>query len=227
MLGKYDSHSPVPTRTLGDISTGTEYPLPTPSPVRSEFSSTDMPKLLLQRSSETLAPRTSRPTYVALPSPNSFALDNPISCTPPLSTSHRSSPSASSVKAGSSLQTAPYALGLRVLVVDDDAITRTLMRRMLERLGCVVHTAENGEKALGRILGNATPTPLSESPGPILEQPPPDETRYNIVFLDNQMPVLSGVKTVARLRELGRRDFVVGVTGKTVSKYLLPEQFSS
>ena len=41
----------------------------------------------------------------------------------------------------------------------------------------------------------------------------PEEPKYAVVFLDNQMPVMSGLDTVARLRELGRKDFVVGVTG--------------
>ena len=40
--------------------------------------------------------------------------------------------------------------------------------------------------------------------------------RYAVVFLDNQMPVLSGLEAVAKLRAMGRRDFVVGVTGNAL-----------
>ena len=36
------------------------------------------------------------------------------------------------------------------------------------------------------------------------------------MFLDNQMPVLSGLDAVARLRAMGRKDFVVGVTGNAL-----------
>ena len=46
--------------------------------------------------------------------------------------------------------------GLRVLVVDDDPLTRTLMTRMLTRLECIVDTAENGRVALDKILGKGS-----------------------------------------------------------------------
>jgi CheY-like chemotaxis protein len=108
------------------------------------------------------------------------------------------------------------------LVVDDDPMTRKLMKRMLTRLGCAVSTAENGSIALGLIMGEGT-TPLTDSEGsPSGVQPsviPPeakrefDGPRYELVFLDNQMPVLSGLEAVSRLRSAGRTDFVVGVTG--------------
>lgn len=85
--------------------------------------------------------------------------------------------------------------GLRVLVVDDDAMTRTMMSRLLTRLGCNVTTAENGEIALEMVLGGG---------------------RFAVVFLDNQMPVMSGLSMVTKLREAGRKDFVVGVTGNAL-----------
>ncbi|KAI0246901.1 hypothetical protein BJV78DRAFT_91293 [Lactifluus subvellereus] len=87
--------------------------------------------------------------------------------------------------------------GLPVLVVDDDSLTRTLMNRMLSRLGCKVFTAENGEVALEMILGGYG-------------------GRFAVVFLDNQMPVMSGLSMVAKLREARRSDFVVGVTGNAL-----------
>jgi osomolarity two-component system sensor histidine kinase SLN1 len=85
--------------------------------------------------------------------------------------------------------------GLRVLVVDDDALTRTMMTRLLTRLGCKVSTAENGEIALEMVLSGG---------------------RFAVVFLDNQMPVMSGLSMVTKLREAGRKDFVVGVTGNAL-----------
>ncbi|KAI0296554.1 hypothetical protein B0F90DRAFT_1636279 [Multifurca ochricompacta] len=89
------------------------------------------------------------------------------------------------------------APGLPVLVVDDDALTRTLMTRMLVRLGCRVATAENGEIALETVLGGSG-------------------GRFAVVFLDNQMPVMSGLSMIAKLRKAGRDDFVVGVTGNAL-----------
>jgi CheY-like chemotaxis protein len=112
--------------------------------------------------------------------------------------------------------------GMSVLVVDDDLVTRKLMQRMLLRLGCVVETAENGQAALVALGAVATPasenTTGSSNLGPILERPdPPHDERFDLIFLDNQMPLLSGINAVAKLREWGRGDFVVGVTGKRIA----------
>lgn len=187
-----------------------------------------------------------RPTFVQLPSPRSFAIDtHPPACTPSAMSSYSTtstSPlamfdathargSPSSINTGMNFEP---AAGMSVLVVDDDSLTRTLMKRILTRLGCHVSVAENGEVALEMILGRRislpTSTPSSDysrrEARPILEQEitprstsastptgTSDEQKYAVVFLDNQMPVMSGLKVVAKLRELGRRDFVVGVTG--------------
>ncbi|KLO12174.1 hypothetical protein SCHPADRAFT_829937 [Schizopora paradoxa] len=119
----------------------------------------------------------------------------------------------------------PTPQGLRVLVVDDDALTRKLMTRMLARLGCDVDIAENGKIALEKILGDNIPQGASLEPGaPIgLQFHPglatPSDTHeyiYDVVFLDNQMPVMSGLDTVNVLRSLGRRDLVIGVTGNAL-----------
>ena len=89
---------------------------------------------------------------------------------------------------------------LHVLVVDDDSLTRTLMTRMLTRLGCVVETASDGQQALDLLLGNTAPdATISNEP-----------RFFDLISLDNAMPVLTGQDAVKRLRELGRTDFVVG-----------------
>lgn len=85
---------------------------------------------------------------------------------------------------------------LKVLVVDDDPLTRTLMTRMLTRLGCEVETAENGQLALDILLGDDT-----------LDRPP---RFFDMISLDNAMPVMTGQNAVRRLRNVGRKDFVVG-----------------
>jgi CheY-like chemotaxis protein len=70
------------------------------------------------------------------------------------------------------------------------------MTRLLTRLGCKVSTAENGEIALEMVLSPHGP--------------------FAIVFLDNQMPIMSGLSMITKLREAGRNDFVVGVTGNAL-----------
>ena len=124
--------------------------------------------------------------------------------------------------------------GLQVLVVDDDRMTRLLMTRMLERLRCVVTTAENGKQALQILLGveQNSDTPAEEQEPSFHtdgREIPQDSTsvdtmskegKFAITFLDNQMPVMSGVEMVRKLRMFGRGDLIVGVTGNA----LLPDQ---
>ena len=116
--------------------------------------------------------------------------------------------------------------GLPVLVVDDDKMTRMLFQRMLGRLKCSVTTAVNGYEALQLITGdqNVSQTPAEEEHEHlfpdgddhecIMEEKEETESKFAIVFLDNQMPVMTGVEMVRRLRKLGRTDLVVGVTGE-------------
>lgn len=71
--------------------------------------------------------------------------------------------------------------GLEVLVVDDNAINRTVVATLLEPFGCRVSTAEDGEQAIA-FLGSH----------------PAD-----LVLLDIHMPGLSGVETLEIIRRRG------------------------
>ncbi|KAF9560107.1 hypothetical protein CPC08DRAFT_708306 [Agrocybe pediades] len=187
-------------------------------------------------------PLSARPTFVQLPSPEAFPIDESDTSSMPLPTGNSNSSSeksASNLKIfdnsftrgspSASLTALNIEPNMPVLVVDDDQLTRTLMKRILTRLGCEVSCAENGEVALEMILGHRiaigmTPSSdISGHGGPILEQqqqqqeqPMLSEGKYAVVFLDNQMPVMSGLKAVEKLRQLGRSDFVVGVTGNAL-----------
>ncbi|KDQ62199.1 hypothetical protein JAAARDRAFT_203396 [Jaapia argillacea MUCL 33604] len=90
---------------------------------------------------------------------------------------------------------------LRILVVDDDALTRTLMTRMLTKLGCVVETANDGQECLDILARYAV-----------------DDSPYDLISLDNQMPVLTGEETVREMRSVGRTDLVVGCTGNALTE---------
>ncbi len=199
------------TRTLGDRSTGTD---PTPTvPLTTPESSPVAPP---QHPPFALAPLSdlpARPQYVQLPERELFvdSFANSAHASPAHTPSDSEHPAPA------------WEPGMRVLVVDDDPMTRKLMARMLTRLGCKVSTAENGAIALDLILGHAhsaraTPSEEAGMSGltmePMYAAPSGEEHKYAVVFLDNQMPVLSGLDSVAKLRELGRNDFVVGVTGE-------------
>lgn len=91
---------------------------------------------------------------------------------------------------------------LTALVVDDDPLTRKLMSRMMARLGCQVEDAENGQMFLDIVLGN--------------EEQGRAPKHFDIVTLDNAMPVMTGEQAIKHFRKAGRSDLVVGATGNAL-----------
>lgn len=75
----------------------------------------------------------------------------------------------------------PAGLSLRVLLAEDNPVNQLVARRMLERLGCHVDLAPDGEQALNLYERN----------------------RYDLILLDCDMPVRDGYETA---REIRRRE---------------------
>jgi CheY-like chemotaxis protein len=74
--------------------------------------------------------------------------------------------------------------GVRVLVVDDNQINRTVAQRMLKRMGCETFLAENGAEALvewQRLRDEGSPADL--------------------ILMDCHMPELDGWQTTKRIRD--------------------------
>jgi CheY-like chemotaxis protein len=91
----------------------------------------------------------------------------------------------------------PDKAAMRVLLVEDDAPTRELVRRTLESRDWVVSEAENGVVGLRRL----------------------DEALPDLVLLDLMMPEMDGFEFLSRLRqdERWREIPVVVVTAKTLT----------
>ena len=71
--------------------------------------------------------------------------------------------------------------GLRVLIVDDNAVNRQVARLLLAPTGVVATEAANGKEALEKLADQA----------------------FDLVLLDVHMPVMDGPETVARIRASG------------------------
>ncbi len=70
-------------------------------------------------------------------------------------------------------------LGLRILMVEDNAINRTIISAQLRQLGCVHTVAKDGEEALAALAN----------------EPLPD-----LILMDCHMPRLDGWETTRRIR---------------------------
>ncbi|WP_238653102.1 PAS domain-containing hybrid sensor histidine kinase/response regulator [Paenibacillus piscarius] len=91
----------------------------------------------------------------------------------------------------------PLSRSLRILVVEDNAINQTVLRKMLEKRGLAVDVAEDGLQAVAMAA----------------------QQSYDLIFMDIQMPGLNGLEATARIRELeaeGRRPVIVAVTANAL-----------
>ena len=86
-----------------------------------------------------------------------------------------------------------------VLVVDDDAGVRKLMRKFLEPMGYRVQTASDGDAGLEIIRGDAV----------------------NLVLLDLEMPVMSGPEFIRELKTVNTEIPVIVVTGHPDSQLMM------
>src|SRR5512143_3474386 len=89
---------------------------------------------------------------------------------------------------------------LRILVVDDDELNRRMMKILLTREGHHVDLASNGMEALDAVKYQ----------------------KFDIVFMDLQMPTIDGIESSRRIREWengGMHTFIVALTAS-----YLPEE---
>ncbi|GAV83804.1 Response_reg domain-containing protein [Cephalotus follicularis] len=80
-----------------------------------------------------------------------------------------------------------------VLVVDDDPTIRTIHKALLSSMGMEVEVASDGQQAVNLHQMGAS---------------------YNLVFMDMDMPVMDGLQATRKLRAMGIKTMIVGVTSR-------------
>jgi len=83
----------------------------------------------------------------------------------------------------------------RILLVEDDRITGQVVQGLLSELGCKVDLAVDGREA---VAAHAT-------------------GRYDLIFLDCQMPVMDGYEAAARIRESEGEGVRIPIVAMTAS----------
>ena len=88
----------------------------------------------------------------------------------------------------------------QILIVDDESMVRSVLQRQLHALGFHALLAENGQQALDLIARH--------------------DQRISAVLLDMTMPVLNGLETLQRMRELGCEAPVILCSGYDTAETL-------
>jgi PAS domain S-box-containing protein len=98
-------------------------------------------------------------------------------------------PAATALSTGELLK---LCIGRRVLLVEDDAFNREVVKMLLEDVSITIDFAEDGVQALERV----------------------ENTRYDLILMDIQMPQMNGLEATSRLRQLpnGKTVPVVAMT---------------
>lgn len=105
-----------------------------------------------------------------------------------------------------------WTSGLRMLAVDDTALNRKMMCRLLRAAGHEVDEASDGLECL-YLLHCSSEGPNEPLDGPNRAGEQGLYQHYDAILIDENMPNMSGPEAANRLRACGYRGLIIGVTG--------------
>ncbi|CAN1169754.1 Two-component response regulator 24 [Linum perenne] len=88
---------------------------------------------------------------------------------------------------------------IRALVVDDDSTNRMIHQKMLEKVGIVdkLEVASNGKEAVEIVAALGF-------------------DYFHLILMDMDMPVMNGIQATKKLRGMGIRSVIAGVSSRSV-----------
>jgi signal transduction histidine kinase len=110
--------------------------------------------------------------------------------------SHESAPDPSHVSRPHLVKAQPPLQGLRVLVAEDSPDNRQVVLRFLEKTGCEIVFAHDGQEAVEKALSDS----------------------FDIILMDIRMPRIDGLEATRRLRRSGLGVPIVAVTAHAMSE---------
>lgn len=90
------------------------------------------------------------------------------------------------------MEITPNLDGLCVLVVEDNEINQEVASMLLSKVGISVDLASNGKEGYEKFLEN--------------------QTKYNLILMDLQMPIMSGYESTAKIREINKTIPIIALT---------------
>ncbi|XP_027351024.1 two-component response regulator 24-like [Abrus precatorius] len=87
---------------------------------------------------------------------------------------------------------------ISALIVDDDAVTGKIHKTLLESLFKIeTKTVKDGKEAVNLCRSGA---------------------KFDIIFMDKEMPIMDGVEATKQLRAMGVKSMIVGITSRADGK---------
>ncbi|WVF66906.1 hypothetical protein IAT40_001649 [Kwoniella sp. CBS 6097] len=154
----------------------------------------------------TVAPPSALAAYV-----EAASLDALRSRTVPISRSITASPSIASTPSSASAPTPPpEGMAEHILIVEDNIINQTVLKRQIVKAGLTCDVANNGLEALNLIRENYRQSRRGD--------PKSRKKAYDVVLMDLEMPVMDGLTAIRELRDAESkgslpRNMVIALTG--------------